>query len=72
MKIEKTTSEYTLYKRNDGRSAVRGKDKRFVNGEEKAKILLGEGLIKKSAPNPNPAATEQAPADAATDEGGAE
>ncbi|MFM1891972.1 MAG: hypothetical protein RLZ44_1049 [Pseudomonadota bacterium] len=61
MKVAKKTSEYTVYARNDGRYAVKGQDKQFVNGEDKVKILLAEGLIKKSEPNPNKPA-EEAPA----------
>jgi len=73
MKVEKQTSEYTIFKRNDGRYAVKGGDKQYVNGEEKAKILLGEGLIKTAAPNPNKATAEAAPADAgATEEAAAQ
>lgn len=73
MKVEKQTSEYTIFKRNDGRYAVKGKDKQYINGDDKTKILLGEGLIKMAQPNPNKAAAEAAPAveDAAA-EGGAE
>jgi hypothetical protein len=63
MKVAKRASEYTVYARNDGRYAVRGKDKQFINGEEKVKILLAEGLIKQSEANPNPPAAEEAPAE---------
>lgn len=62
MKVAKKASEYTIYARNDGRYAVKGKDAKFINGEEKANILLAEGLIKKTGPNPNKPA-EEAPAE---------
>jgi hypothetical protein len=61
MKVAKKTSEYTIFARNDGRYAVKGRDKQFLKGEDKVKLLLAEGLIKKSEPNPNkPAETENA------------
>ncbi len=77
MKLVKKTSEYTIYKRNDDRYAVKDTSKNAVNGEEKARILSEEGLIKVAvaqAPEEVPAeeeAAEEAPAeDAATEEDG--
>ena len=72
MQVEKQTSEYTIFKRNDGRYAIKVKDKEYVNGEDKEKILLAEGLIKKAEPNPNKGAAEEAPAEEAAPEGDAE
>ena len=72
MNVEKKTSEYTIYKRRDGRYAVRGKDKTMVHGDDKAKILLAEGLIKQSVANPNKAAEVEAPAEQTEADGGAE
>jgi hypothetical protein len=56
MKTVKTTAEYTVFKRADGRHAVKGKDKKFINGDEKVKILIAEGLL--TAPEPKPAEPE--------------
>ena len=71
MKITRQTSDYTIFARNDGRYAVRGKDKKYVNGAEKVKILLAEGLLKTSAPKPPPTSPPgaEAPSDEATSSG---
>ncbi len=58
MEIIKQTKEFTIYKKRNGRHAVRGANKQWLNGEEKVQILLKEGLIKLSEPRP-----EEAPAD---------
>lgn len=60
MKEVKKTSEYTIYQKRNGRHAVKGSNG-YVNGEEKAKILLAEGLIKLTEPRP----AEEAPAEEA-------
>lgn len=60
MKTVKKTSEYTIKQRRDSRYAVIGADKKTVNGEEKVKILLAEGLIKLTEPA---APAEEAPAE---------
>lgn len=65
MKTVKKTADYTIYQRNDERYAVKDSNKKAVNGEEKAKILLAEGLIKLTAPKPEEAPVEEA----ATEEG---
>ena len=68
MKEVKKTSEYTIYQKRNGRHAVKGSNG-YVNGEEKAKILLAEGLIKLTEPRP----VEEAPAEEAeAAEGGEE
>ena len=46
MKLVKKTAEYSIYKRGDERYAVKDANKKAVNGEEKARILLAEDLIK--------------------------
>lgn len=61
MKTVKKTSEYTIKQRRDSRYAVIGADNKAVNGEDKVKILLAEGLIKltePAAPAEEPAAEE--------------
>ena len=50
MKLVKKTAEYSIYKRGDERYAVKDANKKAVNGEEKARILLAEDLIKVTLP----------------------
>lgn len=50
MKLVKKTAEYSIYKRGDERYAVKDANKKAVNGEEKARILLAEELIKVTLP----------------------
>lgn len=68
MKVVKETNEYTVFQKRSGRYAVQDAKKNLINGEEKAKILLAEGLIKltePSAPAEEPAAEEAAETEAA-------
>ncbi len=46
MKEVKQTADYTIFEKKSGRYAVQGKNKKWVNGEEKSSILLAESLIK--------------------------
>ena len=62
MELVKQSEEFAIYKKRSGRYAVK-KAKTWVNGEDKTKILLGEGLIKVSAPNPEKKADAEAPAE---------
>lgn len=65
MKLVKRTAEYTIYLRGDKRYAVKGADKKQVNGDDKVRILLAEGLIKVPAPKAaEPAAAEAGAGDA--------
>lgn len=60
MKVIKKTDQYTIYQKRSGRHAVQGADKQMINGEEKAKILVDEGLIKMAvAAEPEPEAAEE-------------
>lgn len=63
MKVVKKTDEYTIFQRRDNRYAVQDASKKAVNGEDKAKILLAEGLIK--IPEPKTAPVEEAPTEKA-------
>ncbi|MEZ4703678.1 MAG: hypothetical protein R3A11_00490 [Bdellovibrionota bacterium] len=65
MELVKKAKEYTIYKKRSGRFAIKGAQKKWINGDEKAKILAAEKLIKLVAPKPK-AEPEQA-ADAATE-----
>ena len=63
MQQVKKTADYTIYQKKSGRYAVKGKDKQFVRGEDKARILLAESLIeppKPKGPAPEPAAESEA------------
>jgi hypothetical protein len=66
MKLVKKTDEYSIFKRNDGRYAVKDAAKNSVNGDEKTQILSTEGLITLAAPAPvEEAPVEEAPAEEA-------
>ncbi len=69
----KKTADYTLFQKKSGRYAVQGKDKRWVNGDEKAGVLLAEGLItppKVKAPPAPEAETSESEAAAETEQPG--
>lgn len=61
METVKTTENYTIYKKRSGRFAVKGTNRKYINGEEKAKILAEAGLITLSKAAEKPA--EEAPAE---------
>ena len=50
MKLFKKTDDYSIYQRADNRYAVQGADKQPINGDEKARILVAEELIKVTLP----------------------
>ena len=58
MKVVKKTDEYTIMQRRDKRHAVVDSNDKAINGDEKAKILSAEGLIK--IPEPKAAPAEEA------------
>lgn len=60
MKLVKKTDEYSIYLRGDERYAVKDANKRPINGDEKARILVAEELIKVTLPAA-PAPEEEAP-----------
>lgn len=76
MENVKTTKEFKIFKKRNGRFAVKNEKGQWINGEEKVKILSTEGLIKVSIPKkkeeppaeeaPVETATEEAPAEAQT------
>ena len=67
MKLVKKTAEYSIYKRGDERYAVKDANKKAVNGEEKARILLAEDLIKVTLPA-KPVLEEEAAVEAPVEE----
>ncbi len=76
MKVIARTDEYTVYQKRSGRHAIKGADKRWINGEDKVRILLEHKLIeapKPKAPEPEEAADAgDEAADAAGEEAAAE
>ena len=69
MKVIARTDEYTIYQKRSGRHAVKGADRRWINGDAKTAILLEHKLIEAPAPKaPEPEPAEEEAADSA--EGG--
>lgn len=48
MEKVKSTKEYNVFKKKSGRYGVRASNGKWINGEDKVKILLDEKLIKLS------------------------
>ncbi|UTW45308.1 hypothetical protein KFE80_13270 [bacterium SCSIO 12696] len=71
MKTIKKTADYTIFQKRNERYAVKGADSKWINGEEKAKILLAEELIKLSVAAPAEEPVEEV-AEEATEEAVAE
>ena len=67
MKEIKTSGEYKIYEKRSGRHAVKDKNKQYVNGDEKAKILADAGLVTIPEPKSQPV-EEEAPAEEAAAE----
>jgi hypothetical protein len=67
MKEVQTSGDYVIYEKRSGRYAVKGSDKKYVNGDEKAKILADAGLVTIPEPKAVPA-EEEAPAEEAVAE----
>jgi len=65
MKLVKKTDDYSIFQRGDERYAVKDAAKKSVNGEEKVRILLEEGLIKVAEPAAAEAVAEEATAEEA-------
>ncbi|MCP5163770.1 MAG: hypothetical protein H6990_01765 [Pseudomonadales bacterium] len=72
MKLVKRTDQYSIYVRGDKRYAVEDAGKQPVNGEDKVRILVAEGLLKVAAPAKveEPAEEEAAAAEGDEAEGG--
>ena len=45
MEVVKKTNRYVVFKKRSGRYGVRSAGGAWINGDEKTKILLDEGLI---------------------------
>ena len=69
MKLVKKTDDYSIYLRGDKRYAVEDARKQPVNGDDKVRILLEEGLVKAAVPaKPEEPVAEEAPAEEAAAE----
>jgi len=72
MKLVKKTDDYSIFQRGDERYAVKDAAKKAVNGEDKVRILLEEGLIKVAEPAAAEAVVEEAPAEEAAEDAAAD
>ena len=63
METVKSTKEFKIMKKRSGRFGVKNDKGKWINGEDKVKILSAEGLIKVSVPKK----VEEPPAEAATE-----
>ena len=74
MKVVKKTAEYSIYQKRNGRYAVKDANKKWLNAEEKIKVLVEAGLVKVVIPAPvaeaEPEAAEEAPAEVAAEDAG--
>lgn len=76
MKFEKIkeTKDVTIFKKRSGRYCVQSNNGKWINGEDKIKILLAEKLIvtsvpkKKEEPKAEPPKTEQISEEQKTEE----
>jgi hypothetical protein len=70
MKLVKKTDNYSIYLRGDKRYAVEDAHKLPVNGDEKVRILVEEGLVKATVPvkQEEPVAEEASVEEASVDE----
>ena len=68
MKAVKKSSEYTVYQKRSGRYAVKNSGRKWVNGDDKVKILVAEGLIEApKVKEPEPAEGEAEGGEAAAE-----
>lgn len=70
MKEIKSVGENKIFEKKSGRYAVIGTDKKYINGDDKAKILADAGLVK--IPEPKAAPVEETAPDEAAAEAPAE
>ncbi len=70
MKEIKSSGDYKIFEKKSGRYAVKDGNKKYVNGDDKAKILADAGLVTIPVAKPkDPEPAEEAAAEApATDE----
>ena len=68
MQLEKKTATHKIFKRNDGRYAVKTLKGQAVNGEDKIAVLQEEGLAVKPEPKAAPEPEVEEVAEEATSE----
>ena len=59
METVKKTENYTIFKKRNGRYSIKGAKGKWINGDEKTKILSAEGLIKVAVKSPVAANTSE-------------
>lgn len=64
METVKSSKDFKIFKKRNGRFAVKNDKGKWINGEEKVKLLSAEGLIKVSLPKKK---EEPAPEEAAAE-----
>lgn len=69
MELVKVVEGKHIFKKSNGRYAVKNKAKKWVNGQEKVDLLLKENLIKvsKAAPKEQEPVAEDTPAEEASE-----
>lgn len=60
MEVVKQTKEHTIIKKRNGRYGVKNAQGKWINKEDKVKVLLGEGLIKVAEPKKEEPVAEEA------------
>ena len=75
MKEIKSSGDYKIFEKRSGRYAVKDGNKKYVNGDDKAKILADAGLVtipvakpKDAEPAEESVADEEVAEDSATEE----
>jgi hypothetical protein len=68
MEVVKQTKEFTILKKRNGRFGVKNAKGKWINKEEKVKVLLGEGLIKVAMPKKEEAPVAEETTEAPTEE----
>ncbi len=63
MELVKKLDTGAIYKKRNGKYGIKNKQNKWVNGDEKVKILLAEGLIKAPVPKAKEEPVEEAPAE---------
>lgn len=63
MEVVKKTDAYVIVKKRSGRFGVKNSEGKWINGDEKVKILVDAGLVKAAVPAP-----KEEPAEEATEE----
>lgn len=64
MEVVKKVDNLTIVKKRSGRYGVMTEQKKWINGDEKIKVLVDAGLIEVKVKQPEP----EAPAEEATEE----